>query len=369
MLAVVERGNLTLATRASEVLPGFAGEGREAITLRHLLTHTSGLSYESPEMEARLIARMPLDAILDEAAAGPLLFPPGNGFSYSDYGYGLAGQMAAAVTGETFPDLVRTLVLEPAGLADTFMPPPGSEYPRLAWVDGPLAHGTDGAMYNSPYALDLAHPAFGTVATVSDLLRFGLLFAPKGSHRLHSEATIRVMTTDATGGYVHGGFLGVDSPAPIPWGLGFMVKGEVGPGGDLVSSATFSHGGASGCTLQVDPVNDIVVAFVSNRHANTGRGRSGLRSTAAGAGPLPRWIRRPAGAAQLHSPAADLVPERAPAQAAIASGRSGKVSLAEAPETSRPPSRRSSDDASSALAATVRIALLSAFRTLSHEAR
>jgi CubicO group peptidase (beta-lactamase class C family) len=50
-----------------------------------------------------------------------------------------------------------------------------------------------------------------------------------------------------------------------------MVKGDSGAGPDLVSPATFAHGGASGCTLQVDPINDISVAYVSNRHANTGR--------------------------------------------------------------------------------------------------
>jgi len=271
VMALVEQGLLTLSTTVRSVLPEFDGEGREQITLRHLLTHTSGLIYESPEMVQRLIDNTPLDQLVDEAYGYDLLFPPGTRLSYSDYGYAIAGRMASTVSGMPFPELVRALVLEPGQLADTFMPPPRSEYQRLAWVVGPLAEGTDGAMYNSPYALDLAHPAFGTVATVSDLLRFGLLFAPKGSQRLHSEATIQVMTTDATGGHVHGALLGVETPAPMPWGLGFMVKGDGGPGADLVSPATFSHGGASGCTLQIDPVNDIAVAFVSNRHANTGR--------------------------------------------------------------------------------------------------
>lgn len=271
VMSLVEQGLLTLSTTARSVLPGFEGEGRESITLRHLLTHTSGLIYESPEMLQRLIDNTPIDQLIDEAYGHALMFPPGTRLSYSDYGLAIAGRMASVASGMAFPELIRALVLEPGQLADTFMPPPRSEYHRLAWVVGPLAEGTDGAMYNSPYALDLAHPAFGTVSTVSDLLRFGLLFAPKGGHRLHSEAAIRVMTTDATGGHVHGSLLGVESPAPIPWGIGFMVKGEGGPGADLVSPSTFSHGGASGCTLQIDPVNDIAVAYVSNRHANTGR--------------------------------------------------------------------------------------------------
>ncbi|HET7034724.1 MAG TPA: serine hydrolase domain-containing protein, partial [Thermomicrobiaceae bacterium] len=202
VMALVERGELTLAQPVSRVLPELAGEGREAITLRQLLTHTSGLIYESPEMEQVLLGHTPLDGILDEAYRHPLLFPPGTGYSYSDFGIGLAGRLAARAAGRPFPELVRALVLEPAGLEQTFMPPPPEEYPRVASVAGVFAFGTDAAMYNSPYALALAHPAFGAVASVRDLLRFGLLFAPTpgGDRRIFSSATIRTMTSDQTGG-------------------------------------------------------------------------------------------------------------------------------------------------------------------------
>ncbi|MGH9174634.1 MAG: serine hydrolase domain-containing protein, partial [Vicinamibacterales bacterium] len=170
-----------------------------------------------------------------------------------------------------FPDLVRELVLEPGKLGDTFMPPPRAEYGRLAHIVEPLAYRTESDMYNSAYALDLAHPAFGTVATVGDLLRFGLLFVPNSTHRIFSEATIRTMTTDQTGGHVPSASFGVDPDETRPWGIGFLIKGSAGFGGDLLSPRTFGHGGASGCVLQVDPVTDIAIAFVSNKHARTGR--------------------------------------------------------------------------------------------------
>ena len=56
-------------------------------------------------------------------------------------------------------------MIDPGHLLDTFMPPPESEYHRIAHVEGPLADGTDGAMYNSAYARNLAHPAFGAIAS------------------------------------------------------------------------------------------------------------------------------------------------------------------------------------------------------------
>jgi CubicO group peptidase (beta-lactamase class C family) len=270
-MALVERGVISLGITVRSILPEFDGDGRETVTLRHLLTHTSGVIYESPEMEQRLIDQTPIDEIIDEAYTWPLQFPPGTKLSYSDYGYALAGRVAARVAGMSFPDLVRTTVLEPAGLTDTYMPPPRSEYGRLAYVEGPLAEGTPGAMYNSPYALDLAHPAFGTVSTVADLLRFGLLFDPNSGTRIFSEATVRTMTTDQTNGNTLGALGERDSGAPMRWGIGFMIKGQVGWGADLASPATFGHGGASGCSLQVDPVNEVAVAYVSNKHARTGR--------------------------------------------------------------------------------------------------
>ena len=271
VMALVERGDLTLSTTARSLLPRFDGEGRERVTLRHLLTHTAGLLYESPEMEELLRRQTPLAAIVDEVYTRPLLFPPGSRFGYSDLGYALAARMAEAATGRPFPDLVRELLLEPAGLRDTYLLPPPEQHGRLARVAGALASGTAGAMYNSPYALALAHPAFGVVASARDLLRFGLLFAPGGRRRVHSEATVRAMATDQTGGHAvghtPGGEPDTHPTAPQPWGLGFVLPGAWGTGaGDLASPRSFSHGGATGCLLLVDPAYDLTVAFVSNKH-------------------------------------------------------------------------------------------------------
>lgn len=270
IMVLVERGELTLSMPVHTLLPEFTGGGREQVRLRHLLTHTSGLIYESPQMEQRLLAQTPIDEMIDEAYTYPLLFKPGTRFEYSDFGIALAGRMASVVTSMSFPDLVRTLVLEPAALRGTFMPPPASAYGRIAQVKGTLAYGTDGAMYNSPYGLQLAHPAFGTVASAADLLRFGLLFAPGATNPLVSRATVTAMTVDQTGGLTRGSLVGIELALPQPWGLGFELNFTAGGFGlaELGSPATFGHAGASGCVLAVDPLNEIGLAFVSNGHAN-----------------------------------------------------------------------------------------------------
>lgn len=271
VMALVERGLLTLSMPVSVVLPELSGDGKESITFRHLLTHTSGLIYESPEMEQRLLNQTSMDDLIAEAYTYPLGFEPGTRHSYADYNSLLAGHAASIVAGKPFADLVREHVLDPGGLADTWMPPTDAVESRLARVVGPLAEGTPGDMYNSPYGLGLGHPAFGTSATVSDLMRFGLLFAPGGDRRILSDASIRTMTTDQTGGDTPGSFPGMSGDRSMPWGIGFDVKGERGIGGDITSNRTFGHGGATGCILRVDPEDDIVIAYVSNAHARTGR--------------------------------------------------------------------------------------------------
>jgi CubicO group peptidase (beta-lactamase class C family) len=279
VVALVERGELTLSTPVRSVLPRFDGDSREKVTLRHLLTHTSGLIYESPDMEAALLRHASLDEIVDEAYTFPLEFAPGSHFGYSDYGIALAARVASVATHTSFPALVRELVLEPADLHDTFLPPSPDAYPRLARVVGCLADGTDAAQYNSPYGRSLAHPAFGVVATARDLLRFALLFAPGSKHRIHSEATASAMTRDQTGGEARGSLIDTGPNANQPWGLGIALPGptELLGFGDLSSPDSFGHPGASGCTFLVDPTLSVSLAYCSNRHLRTGLERFSYR--------------------------------------------------------------------------------------------
>lgn len=274
VMALVEEGKLTLNTLATDLLPAFTGDGRETIRLRHLLCHTAGMIYESPEMEARLTAQTPRTALIDEMLAAPLQFAPSSAFAYADYHYLLAGHMAETITGQPFAELVEELIFQPMGLHNSYMRPPHWVHDRLAVVRAVMAEGTAGAMYNSPYALGLAHPALGAVTTARDLLHFALHFAPNGP-RLHSAATIRTMITDQTAGANtwQGGFFGVPADVHIPWGVGFCLKSPAIPSlfADLASPDSYGHGGASGCQLVIDPAADAVVALLTNTHARSGR--------------------------------------------------------------------------------------------------
>jgi CubicO group peptidase (beta-lactamase class C family) len=147
------------------------------------------------------------------------------------------------------------------------MPPPNSVLDRIAHIDGPLAEDTPGAMYNSAYARDLAHPAFGMIASARDLLRFGLLFDPNRNGQLFSRVATMTMITDQTGLDFPDELTEPMSTAVRAWGIGFHVKGRMAfP--ELASPQAFGHPGATGCLLVVDPTYDIAFAYVSNRHLN-----------------------------------------------------------------------------------------------------
>ena len=274
VMRLVELGEITVNTPVWQILPDFTGDGREDVRIRHLLTHTSGLPYESPAMGERLAVHTSTDALIDEGYRAQLLFRPGTGFQYSDYACGLAGRVAATVADMSFPDVVRTLVLEPMGLTDTFMRPADGGTERIAVVRGVFNDGTDGAMYNSAYGRSLAHPAFSAVSSLDDAVMFLRHFAP-GGPRVLAEATVRAMTSIQTAGAPgeHPLLDGFPAGGHTPWGFGFALQTEDAPAvfSELASFSTFGHPGASGCQILVDPVADLIVALLTNTHILTGR--------------------------------------------------------------------------------------------------
>ena len=272
VMSLVERGDLSLETRVHDLLPRFRGDGREEIRVRHLLGHTSGLRYESPRLEELLLARSPIAAIIEEAITAPPLFPAGVRFHYSDDAYLLAGHLAEIVTGERYADLVQSLVVDGMNLGATWVVPPLAAHNRIARVRGVLAEGTDGAMYNSAYGLALAHPAFGVVSSLRDMLRFAAHFAP-GGPRIHRVATVSLLTTpqpDLRGHHPLWPELGDD--VEIGWGLNFEVQTGTSPAtlSSLVAPGAFGHPGASGCRLVVDPATRTIAVVLTNTHLRTG---------------------------------------------------------------------------------------------------
>jgi methyl acetate hydrolase len=221
-MILVDRGKLNPDTPVAEVLPefgrkqvleGFDADGkprmrppRTQATVRHLATHTSGLTYEFWNTDMpRYMQATGLPSILSGQRAGldyPLLFDPGTRW---DYGIGIdwLGQVVERVDGRTIDRFCREEILEPLGMRDTRFEPEPDLLPRLATV---RMRGEDGHFAD----FELAPPAkpdfygmgHALYSTAPDYMRFLRMFLNRGQldgRRILSEAGLKSMLANQIG--------------------------------------------------------------------------------------------------------------------------------------------------------------------------
>ena len=281
--------------RGAEGGEAFAGEERAAITVRHLLSHTSGLPQDAgPELREGLPADADTPALLRNYPKSKLAVPAGSKVEYSNVGYGLLGLIVEAVTGQPFPLFVRERLFTPAGMSDAHLPAPEALYPRIAVVGGTPEPGSPTERFNSAYARQATHPAGSVVGTAADVASFFQLFLddgrahPAGAGRhggrpVLSPASARLMTASQTGG-LRGGIEGFMTWDDCAWGLGFDLRGNKHPhfSGEFTSPQTFGHTGVSGNFAWADPTRELVCVVLANRllHNRWNEGRWSRYSTA-----------------------------------------------------------------------------------------
>jgi CubicO group peptidase (beta-lactamase class C family) len=275
VMQLVERGVLSLNQPVHEILPEFAGPGKERITLRHFLTHTSGLpEYADDNQEIRR-RHLGLEAFVRSYCRGTTLFPPGTQWSYSNYGFGLAGEIVARLSGRGYHEYVAEEILGPLGMRNSFLQPPESLWDRIAWVWLPEEPHTDHERYNSAYFRRLGIPWGGLYSTPEDLAVFAQAFLEGGhwrGRRIVSPATAREMTRNQLGEAIGEAAGPGRAWRAASWGLGWDVKSTKARhhSGSLTSAATFGHTGSSGSMLWADPALDLICVMIGTRSAESG---------------------------------------------------------------------------------------------------
>jgi D-alanyl-D-alanine carboxypeptidase len=165
VLQLVDEGRLHLTDTLSTFV---AFPGGDAITIRQLLAHTSGIYdyFNSPPVEAAYGRVWTREEVIDVARAQPPVFAPGSNWGYSNTNYFLLGMIIEAVTGNPYHHEVRTRLLEPLGLDDTYVAGPES-------LPGGVAHGYErvSAFVDRTDLVDpsLTWAAGGIVSNVEDL--------------------------------------------------------------------------------------------------------------------------------------------------------------------------------------------------------
>ena len=275
IMTLVESDLIALDETVETYLPGFAGATstddalrnlRGEITVRQLLSHTSGLPEDLPRGTFASREAPTLREITDAMLRQPLWAMPGTELIYSNTGYGILGRLAEAVTGRDFWDVTWKNVFEPLELHNTIARPGPELDRRIGRVLDVYGQGRPTESYNSQYWRDLAIPWGGLFGSADDSVRFAATFLRQGDGFILPELA-REMITDQVHG-LKGEVQAARVKWPVAsWGLGWEIKGTKAKHwtGNLTSPLTFCHFGAAGTLLWADPTIDLAAAIFANR--------------------------------------------------------------------------------------------------------
>lgn len=172
VMQLVERGRVDLDDPIQKYLPSFP-HPELGITLRHLMTHTSGIRHYRP---GEFDMKEHFDSLQDAFAVfenDPLLFTPGTRYSYSTYGYNLLAGVVEAASGLSFEAYMREKVWTPAGMTSTRLEHQGEIVPHRSRQY--VKAGGNGRVLNAPFAdLSVKWAGGGIMSTVEDLARFAI---------------------------------------------------------------------------------------------------------------------------------------------------------------------------------------------------
>ena len=253
-MLLVERDRIALDEPVSTYLPDFAQNGKEAVTVRQLLTHSSGLKpYLGPDERGPTRA-----ATLDTVMAQPLAYAPDTESTYSGLNFLTLMHIVETVTGRSFDAFCREEIFEPLGMDQTGFYSVDRE---AEWVVPTT--DTTGTTYrgsvHDPMARTMGGVSgnAGLFSTARDLARFAYMLTHEGridGQQFLAAETIETFTakTDVPGSTRA---LGWDTKSPEGYSSA----------GDLFSVSSFGHTGYTGTSMWIDPTQDLFVILLTNR--------------------------------------------------------------------------------------------------------
>lgn len=262
VMLLAQRGKLDLDASASTYLPAFKGKGKDAITLRHLLTHTSGL----PPGLSRDPPWSGYGTAIEMTCAERVLTTPGTAFHYSDINYIVLCEIVQRVSGAHLEEFTRRELYQPLKMTDTGFLPPASKTSRIAPTERVGDSFLRGQVHDPTARLmgGVSGHA-GLFTTAADLACFARMMLTAGELegvRIFAPLTVKLMTT-------------VQTPETVPArrGLGWDIDSPYsGPRGELFPVGSYGHTGWTGTSLWIDPYSRAFVIFLSNRNHPTGQG-------------------------------------------------------------------------------------------------
>lgn len=254
VMRLVEQDRLSLDEPFATWVPEFATGGKDEVTLRQLLTHTSGLPADVPLWKIASTG----DERMQQELRTPLSAPPGARYLYSDLGLIAIGHLLEQLTGSRLDTVIHDLVTAPLGLSQTTFLPSEELKPRIAATEDQSDpdRGMIWGEVDDPNAWALGGIAghAGLFSIAQEVAHFGQMYLQGGEidgTRLLSEDSVAEMTRNQIGK------LGAR-------GIGWELNASFYMG-KLASNATFGHTGFTGTSLVIDPRRDLVVVLLTNR--------------------------------------------------------------------------------------------------------
>lgn len=259
LMLLVDRGQVQLDEPVVRYIPEFHGPGTGVITVRKLLTHTSGLR-----------ATLPLFREADSAAALRVVFaatpivPPGTRVIYSDLNAILLGEIVRRVAGDPLDVVAAREIFRPLGLGRTLFRPGRALSPQIAPTGRWHGHAIGGVV-NDQNAARLGGVAghAGLFASGADVARFAQFILREGvlpGGRLLRAETVRTFRTRATTPRQEAGH----EARALGWQA--VPTGErVSSAGTIFGPRSFGHTGWTGTSLWIDPDRDLFVVLLTNR--------------------------------------------------------------------------------------------------------
>ncbi len=283
VMMLYEEGHYQLNSPVSDFIPAFKDmkvyanhgdaivDAEREMTIKHLLTHTSGLIYGgdwvhpiNDRYREATFFEGDLEHMVNELGKIPLLHHPGDAWNYG-MSTDVLGYLVEVVSGMPFAEFLNKRILEPLGMVDTDFSVPEEKSDRYATLYEPTEDGGIQVLENPPVStgpLSFFHAGgAGLQSTAADYLRFCQMMLNEGElngNRLLGRKTVELIRMNHI----------AEDWQPLwrtgsGFGLGFAVITNVADTHSLGSVGTYSWGGLASTTFWIDPVEDLVAIFMT----------------------------------------------------------------------------------------------------------
>ena len=299
IMMLVEEGKIRLNDPVSKFIPSIGdmkvyvrGEGvgmefedqKPSMTVRHLLTHTSGIPYQGgPTPAHRMYAGLStgeirtLESYVEELTTKPLVFQPGTRWMYG-MSTDVLGYVVEVVSGMPFQDFIATRITGPLGMDDTAFVLAPDQTDRFTSVYDLTENGLEpsdnlgASTYENPGRMPSG--GGGMISTVADYLRFSQMLLNGGEFdrvRILSPRSVELMSRNhltEEQSFADG----------MGFGLGFAVITDPGVRGTVLSTGTFSWAGAADTHFWIDPAKQLIGLVMTQRFGQGNDVRDDMRT-------------------------------------------------------------------------------------------